>query len=165
MVSLLYKANFSDLEHTECSQETLLLVPTKNTINHRDRVKQGLFILSIALHPQLNVRVLTLTQCSRAHHLVSLQDSCSCGNILPQVHTFTISLCVCGGGGLICSQTKLLGSTSLPGKATRTELVYLLRSSVKYLMGTNGEEEGIGFKKVNISDIFRKHNSLCQQSL
>lgn len=32
-------------------------------------------------------------------------------------------------------------------------------------MGTNGEEEGIGFKKVNISDIFRKHNSLCQQSL
>lgn len=117
MVSMLYKANFSDLGQIECSQETLLLVPTKNTMNHRDRVKQGLFILSIALYPHLNVIVLTLTLCSCAHHLVSLQDSCSCGNILPQVHTFTISL---GWGegetNLFSSQTKVLGSTSLPGK-------------------------------------------------
>ena len=60
MVSVLYKANFSDLEQTECSQETLLLGPTKNTRNHRDQVKRGLFILSIELYLHLNFTVLTL---------------------------------------------------------------------------------------------------------
>lgn len=60
MVTVLYKANFSDLEHTECRQETLQLGPTKNTMNHRDQVKRGLFILSIELYLHLNFMVLTL---------------------------------------------------------------------------------------------------------
>lgn len=119
MVSMLYKANFSDLEQTECSQETLLLVPTKNTMNHRDRVIQGLFIQSIALYPHLNVMVLTLTQCSCAQHLVTLQDRCICGNILPQVHTFTISLW--GENKLICSQVNKKFWAQLPSLGKQLE--------------------------------------------
>lgn len=143
MVSVLHKANFSDPEQTECSQETLLLGPTKNTRNHRDRVKRGLFILSIELYLHLNFMVLTLKSISV--HVPNIWWVCKTVVVVVNFYNFIVGKKT---NLFFSSHTKVLGSTSFPGKATWTELVmYILRYSVKYLMGTNGEEVGIVFLK------------------
>lgn len=143
MVSVLYKANFSDLEQTECSQETLLLGPTKNTRNHRDQVKRGLFILSIELYLHLNFTVLTLKGITV--FMPNIWWVCKTVVVLVNFYNFIVGKKT---NLFFSSHTKVLGSTSFPGKATWTELaMYLLGYSVKYLIDTNGEGVGIGFFK------------------
>lgn len=95
MVSVLHKANFSDPEQTECSQETLLLGPTKNTRNHRDRVKRGLFILSIELYLHLNFMVLTLKSISV--HVPNIWWVCKTVVVVVNFYNFIV------GKKLICS--------------------------------------------------------------